>query len=842
MQVGEPSSSLVELSSSPKRKANTVDPGHSVSSLLPHQAGLPSSGLDESRQTKKFKVDTKPSDATPNHEKTVVELDVVKLNISVKQKTIELCEVSNSVKKELVAITEALEASEVHQLDFSTSQLNLIACLVHESDKTLGELVRYVHSKLLPQCELEDDDGSKPFDPLPLTTLEIAINAVAKRLNYAPTSSDIEWLPATLPKNFQLWRWEVNDRASVIPNELKAKYEKRWEERQLIKPQLCARLASLSPDEREALLKKLSPGRRKSKAPTTITIEKSSQAPSQIILDSPTSPAAALISSSLQSNTEHSRLESNKMALSTKEVVKQQREQKRREKEEVKQAAEQQKKRMENMMNGWISKSTPTQVKPICIQSSTAFQEGETDSASLLKQDIVVIEPDKPAAFVEEKNQRKSSDYEKAFKPFNVRANVDIAPINRFRSSCDTEEDPKKLINIPTDFSTKDCLAQFFASTSAQRKSSSSHKAHEIKTVREIVNGIAESEMSGNIEDTKRWRRKLQNRNVVPLKFLRFHEDVRPGYVGTWSKNSRLVSGRNPYGKDTCLFNYDYDSEADWAEEDGEGEDLGASDDGPDDGESLLSEADSEDGWLVGDDDEIEVMEGDLDDANTAHSNEPELEGGEVRNKHLKKISGHSRRKITGPLIPVIKGPCWEKSLGEPGLSNFESLRIQFINSARVGINPLKFVPTIFSSANHCKLKGKISKPNSLAPAPIFTAINHPSKVLAPLPINQSFPVSICHLDKSLRPVLQNSSNNPKSQKSSKHNFPVELVPAMVKLVNGNTKAKPLLLEDLRVAFLEHGLSKRAIERKLGDVAVKVGGVWRVVEMSNDGPTQGTFV
>ena len=46
---------------------------------------------------------------------------------------------------------------------------------------------------------------------------------------------------------------------------------------------------------------------------------------------------------------------------------------------------------------------------------------------------------------------------------------------------------------------------------------------------------------------------------------------------GTFSKRSRLVSGRRPFAKDP-LLNYDYDSEAEWEEEDPEGEDIALSD------------------------------------------------------------------------------------------------------------------------------------------------------------------------------------------------------------------------------------------------------------------------
>lgn len=46
------------------------------------------------------------------------------------------------------------------------------------------------------------------------------------------------------------------------------------------------------------------------------------------------------------------------------------------------------------------------------------------------------------------------------------------------------------------------------------------------------------------------------------MKLLRFHQDHRPPYWGTWSKVSRQVTGRRPLGRDSNgLLNYDYDSE-----------------------------------------------------------------------------------------------------------------------------------------------------------------------------------------------------------------------------------------------------------------------------------------
>lgn len=146
------------------------------------------------------------------------------------------------------------------------------------------------------------------------------------------------------------------------------------------------------------------------------------------------------------------------------------------------------------------------------------------------------------------------------------------------------------------------------------------------------------------------------------------------GFTGTWSKTSRLVNGRAPFGRETCLLDYDYDSEGDWVEDDGEdGEDLAGSEHGGEDEEEATGSDSDEDGWLVGDDEEIE-QEG------QEESERMMVDDAQVTTKTTKKIKSQARRRILGPLIPVVKGPLWESKLGVVEVAMFEPFRIQFIN------------------------------------------------------------------------------------------------------------------------------------------------------------------
>jgi chromatin assembly factor 1 subunit A len=82
-------------------------------------------------------------------------------------------------------------------------------------------------------------------------------------------------------------------------------------------------------------------------------------------------------------------------------------------------------------------------------------------------------------------------------------------------------------------------------------------------------------------------------------KFLSFFENTRPAYFGTWSKQSRSISGRTPMAQDTQFLNYEVDSEEEWEADVDNAEDC-EEDDG---NRSVDSNChDEEDGWLAAED------------------------------------------------------------------------------------------------------------------------------------------------------------------------------------------------------------------------------------------------
>eukprot|EP00429_Kryptoperidinium_foliaceum_P008159 CAMPEP_0176025998 /NCGR_PEP_ID=MMETSP0120_2-20121206/12728_1 /TAXON_ID=160619 /ORGANISM="Kryptoperidinium foliaceum, Strain CCMP 1326" /LENGTH=1018 /DNA_ID=CAMNT_0017359189 /DNA_START=131 /DNA_END=3187 /DNA_ORIENTATION=- len=118
-------------------------------------------------------------------------------------------------------------------------------------------------------------------------------------------------------------------------------------------------------------------------------------------------------------------------------------------------------------------------------------------------------------------------------------------------------------------------------------------------------------ETSGGFDELPFAEQKIIN---VPNKyrFLSFHEDERPPYHGTWSKRSKIVTGKTPFAQDPAFLKYDYDSEASWEEGDDEiGEDL------DDDAQNLdeeeednVAKYDFEDGFCVADDQYMDTDEG----------------------------------------------------------------------------------------------------------------------------------------------------------------------------------------------------------------------------------------
>jgi chromatin assembly factor 1 subunit A len=134
------------------------------------------------------------------------------------------------------------------------------------------------------------------------------------------------------------------------------------------------------------------------------------------------------------------------------------------------------------------------------------------------------------------------------------------------------------------------------------------------------------------------------------VKFLWFHENLRPPYFGTYNKRSKLVTGRRPFGEDPKWLNYDVDSDEEW-DEGGPGESLKGSDD---------ETGDPEDDYEI--DNDFMVPHGYLSDEEAAREEEGDIEMGKDGNFREKEMITRKNMKVK-LLKPVSIGCLWSKEL-----------------------------------------------------------------------------------------------------------------------------------------------------------------------------------
>ncbi|KAF9969748.1 Chromatin assembly factor 1, subunit A [Actinomortierella ambigua] len=286
------------------------------------------------------------------------------------------------------------------------------------------------------------------------------------------------------------------------------------------------------------------------------------------------------------------------------------------------------------------------------------------------------------------------------FQPFHVKANATLAPINRFARPLDA--DFEQLVLSPTDIDLDDtsnavpmpldakqarqAVQALFPRGSRSsgsgmdqdkegghnNKKKSVPREYRTMTVKELIqSGVL-------LQDQDEDPESVYNHKNIPalrMRLLQFAENYRPAYYGTWSKRSDKVTGRRHLGKDTDVLDYDFDSEAEW-EEDEEGEELKSDDDEEEDD---MSDQDEEDDWLV--------PEGYLSEDEGL---DQEGEEGGRKERAVKKAPG-ARKPLLAQLVPVIVGPIYQETLGESTYPALEPFQIEFIGDFEMGASPFAF-------------------------------------------------------------------------------------------------------------------------------------------------------
>ncbi|CUS07839.1 unnamed protein product [Tuber aestivum] len=405
--------------------------------------------------------------------------------------------------------------------------------------------------------------------------------------------------------------------------------------------------------------------------------------------------------------------------------------------------------------------------------------------------------------------RRERTDYERSFHPFFVKPNVIVAPVPFQR-----DDDYKLVIRNVLDnalfppkdppSSTADCESGSGQSTSGGAgKTRTGERMEELMHIpyhkrvprgkppkystKDILIRLNTPDSSSllpladleGINPNKLPTIYLDLLNSLPFKFLRFAEDVRPPYSGTYTRkpaSSGLLRGRNPFQKSLPKVDYEYDSEAEW------GEDVLDCD-----GEELLSDEEDDEDCGSGDEDLEEFLD-DEDEEGAASKN---------------------RRGVVSTLIPICSGLCWEDPMGKNPRKEFGEMSLgMLIDGVSGPIDP-------FSTSYW----------NPVAPPQLQSAqvVHNPIKAMS-----QFFQATGNRNPQSTMPppgasvsTAQVVTGEPSKQPKPKQLIPAEDMAAFKRAIEGSDLTKAAMIEHLKKVFPQ--LNKQAIKNSLGQVAQRRG-------------------
>ncbi|KAJ7470589.1 chromatin assembly factor 1 subunit A-domain-containing protein [Mycena latifolia] len=672
----------------------------------------------------------------------------------------------------------------------------VIAKLAHESDKTLSALSKHILQELLPVQDDDDDQNLPP--PLTLPVVESAVKSVANRNNYGLDGISGVKAPAAVC----VWRWEVKPaHLDWLPRNARDKAENRMAERAQAKLELKALFDLLSKDEQDSILdpKGTAGGKPSGKDGSGLnTID--------LTGDDTKSPTP--LSKKKKENEENDSTTPAPKVGRPKKIADSEKTAKEKEKQEKKAAKAEREQKEKDAQNK--SRSL----------MKNFFKAGNTPRA------VPAKEPEADAA------PSNVSQFEKTFKPFVVKKDTTVAPVNWFTRSRSTSLLPLKyegdvivvddaddmnidvasmsveerlrstLLRLPPPLQPRDG-ARTGIPRGTPGSSATQLKTHSIVSVRDILTELNEAEVADNIPRVRSILSSLADRDIVPAKVLIFADDARPGYFGTWMRNSHIIKPRTPFAKDVAVFDYGYDSGEEWEEEPaGDADDLlddGEDDDGePDDADSDL------DSWLVDDEDEPENPPKERSASpviSTLHA--PTKRKAEAEDSKLTK-----KRKVVVPLIPFSSGPVWEQTIGRCEYNMFNAYRIQLFNDTPFPIDPFTFV-------SQCGDATRASKKDGFA--------------VPTLPDRLTTATPACQPDVSLpaATLAKRSVITPKTV------FPeIHLSHLLAKITSAQTASLPILIDTIYQDLRDHKVKKNSIEAKVREVAekCKVKKVWIVKE------------
>ncbi|THH14718.1 hypothetical protein EW146_g5662 [Bondarzewia mesenterica] len=698
----------------------------------------------------------------------------------------------------------------------------LIAKFVQESDRSISALCKYIQRELVPTADDDDMEATRSTtSPLPLEAIEATVNSIATRINYGVDVINSVKIPAYTC----VWRWEVRaDFYDWLPKASREKIEGRIVERVQAKKELQALFDALPQSEKDALLGSKGTNIAAKHKPKALFGATSNDAASIRGSSPPNSQerdqgdkidAEGVENSSSQRKAAPGRSSKNV------DAEKAAREKERQERKAAR--ADKEKKERESQ-----SKSRSL------MASFFAKPKASTSMAASTSRE--------PAAGPSSKDP---SDFEKVFKPFVLKKDAELAPINWFQGlkkrkrhqasdvividyegvrqggdddvqMSDAKVDATRLSPKSHLKSTISSLPSPLDASRALKRSTSYFKTYYPDPVRSILTRLNEAELSDDAAAVRTLLSELRDRERIPAKVLIFQEDARPGYFGTFTRRSRVIGPRAPFARDVVAVDYSYDSGEEWnGEEEGGGDDLAEVSDEDKDVDEGSSDLE---GWLV-DEDEEEVATP-IDEREDMDAFPfpplPEQTKGKRKSeeKEREKFSDGAKakkRKVVVPLVPFVKGPCWEDAIGKCEYDPFKQYKIQLFNDTPYPIDPFTFVSTPFEVAKQAiKPVPSTSSFLSLASASTF--------VVPALPPHLANPNSIASLPSS----AVTSSAAKRAQLPPKNPFPDNCLPFLLtKIATLETSSLPALVDSVYQDLRIYKVKKYAIEIKVREICEK---------------------
>ncbi|TFK42940.1 hypothetical protein BDQ12DRAFT_677051 [Crucibulum laeve] len=693
----------------------------------------------------------------------------------------------------------------------------LIAKLAHESDKTLPTLSKHIRGELMPTQDEDEGDDDKVANTsaiLPLNVVEGTIKTILNRNNYGLDALSGGKPPAAVC----VWRWEVKEvHREWLPKNGREKAEARLAERMQAKKDLKAIFDALPQSERDAIMnpkgsnklpvKELNkPASTDASQPVDLTSEVSQSAPK----DSKTQGKKKVEEAENESATDTTPAKTARTK-KQQDPEKAAKEKERLEKKVAKAEKEKKEKDAQNKSRSIMASFFAKPKVPIRAVSR------ETES-------------------VDAGPSKVQSDFQKSFKPFVLKKDTTLAPINWFLDpkkrgskvqhgdviTIDIDDDEKdgedvRMSEIQEDLnrmSVQDRLNSILRTLpSSADPSKLQHNLHtkilRMKTyhpvsVRDVINQLSEAEIAGDDAIVRSLLLQLRDRTLFPAKVFIFTGDARPGYYGTWTRNSRIIGPRSPFAKDVLVFDYSYDSGEEWEEEP-----AGDADDVVEDAEDEDGEEDPDsdlDSWLVDDDEEPEVS---LDDAPPIDfpTQPPKRKAEDAENKLGKK------RKVVVPLVPFSKGPYWEKTIGRCDYDPFKPYRIQLFNDTPFPINPFTFVSNCLEDRKEGERSAMTTA--KLAPAQVTDGVF----AVPPLPNRLAGSTGDPNISGTLTTFSAATGAVKKPTIAPKNPFPDTHLPFLLsKIVELKAPSIILLVEMIYQELKMHKVKKNAIEVKVREV------------------------